>query len=158
MKQILIYGYGNPGRGDDAAGPLMVELLEQQPVSLDNAILHLKSTFQLNVEDAELITHYDSVYFIDSTIENSVDDFSIEDVTEKKDPGFTSHTVSPEFVVELSKLLFQWKSKAKIVKIKGYDWDISERMSSRAFANLCMAKNTLIDILQQEVKIFTIKN
>ena len=29
MRGMLVFGYGNPGRGDDALGPTFVERLEQ---------------------------------------------------------------------------------------------------------------------------------
>ena len=44
---ILFYGYGNPGRGDDGLGPALVAALE----SLISTGLDCESAYQLSVEE-----------------------------------------------------------------------------------------------------------
>jgi len=47
-SHILVYGYGNPGRGDDGLGPALVEALEL----LGATGLDCESDYQLAIEDA----------------------------------------------------------------------------------------------------------
>ena len=54
-SHILVYGYGNPGRGDDGLGPAFVEALEL----LGATDLDCESDYQLAIEDAASLAKYD---------------------------------------------------------------------------------------------------
>ena len=48
-KPILIFGYGNLSRGDDALGPLLLEYIEDH---CDLSTIELLVDFQLQIEHA----------------------------------------------------------------------------------------------------------
>ena len=61
MKKVLIYGYGNPGRQDDALGILLVEKMELWAKENGLGFIDFDSNYQLNIEDAMAISEYDIV-------------------------------------------------------------------------------------------------
>ena len=69
--KVLVFGIGNPGRQDDGLGPALVEqaekLLPGQLSSASNLQIDYDANYQLNVEDAETISAYDLVYFVDAS-------------------------------------------------------------------------------------------
>ncbi len=75
-KKILLYGYGNPGRQDDALGIRFIERMQVwvKEKGLDN--IFFDSNYQLNIEDADTISDYDIVYFVDASME-PIEDFTI---------------------------------------------------------------------------------
>ncbi|MCI5220757.1 MAG: hydrogenase maturation protease, partial [Candidatus Electrothrix sp. LOE2] len=68
---VLVYGFGNPGREDDGAGVALAEHI--RAAALPGVTTD--SNYQLNVEDALLLSEHDIVIFADAT-RSPVDRFS----------------------------------------------------------------------------------
>lgn len=135
-RRILIYGYGNPGRQDDGLGAAFIRKMENW-ISQNKFIgINLDCNYQLNIEDAEVISGMDLVVFVDASIEE------IEDFTYTKVDGsaakveFSMHAVSPAFVVDLCKKIFKEVPQTYLLHIKGYEWDFKEEISEKAMLNL----------------------
>ena len=62
-KNILIIGIGNSGRSDDGLGWLMLDTIENKFSNVD--VLY---RYQLQIEDAEILSHYPTVIFVDACI------------------------------------------------------------------------------------------
>ena len=60
-RNILFYGYGNPGRQDDALGISFVDEMEKWVKSQKLENIDFDTNYQLNIEDAEKISQYDLV-------------------------------------------------------------------------------------------------
>lgn len=133
--QILVYGYGNPGRQDDGLGYEMVRKLEQW-ISYNNIRgINLDSNYQLNIEDAEIISRYDLIVFVDASTED-IGDFILTEVTGEKDVAFTTHAASPGYIVKLCHDLFDRHPVVQLLHIKGYEWEFREGLSELANKNL----------------------
>ncbi len=136
---ILLIAYGNPGRQDDGLGPALAERLE----SLDIPGLVIDSDYQLSVEHAWDIAKADVVIFVDATIED-VQSYYFRTLTFSKldmTLGFSTHSISPQAVLGLSVELFQAKTKAYVLGIRGYEFDkIEEGLTVEALANLHLAE------------------
>jgi hydrogenase maturation protease len=144
MKKVLIYAYGNPGRQDDAAANELVKLMEHWIA--EQQLLHVDcdSNYQLNIEDAELISHYDIVYFVDASMESDLKDVKISEVNPSDAKvEFSMHAVSPAYVLDLCQKLYHKKPETFLVHIKGYAWDFMEPMTEQAHANLQKAFSLL---------------
>jgi len=77
-EKCLIYGLGNVGRQDDGLGIRLIEKLES--ISLPSFV-SLESNYQLNVEDALLISAFEVVLFADASVEaEAVSPFSIRPI------------------------------------------------------------------------------
>jgi hydrogenase maturation protease len=140
-KKILFYGYGNPGRQDDALGVSFVEEMEKWVRSQNIENIDFDTNYQLNIEDAEEISGYDVVIFADASIEpiNSFDFTEVE--PSEAQVEFTMHAVSVSFVVDLCQKMYNKIPKAYLVHIKGYEWelDFDKKLSTQAEINLYSA-------------------
>lgn len=139
MSKILIYGYGNPGRYDDGLGVAFVDRLEAW--AKDKGLDHVSfdTNYQLNIEDAELISNYEEVLFVDASLEQ-VDQFKVEDLTPNNSKiEFSMHAVSPSFVLDLCYKMYERRPKASLMHIKGIEWQFEEGLSEPAKENLEIA-------------------
>lgn len=136
-KRVLIYGYGNPGREDDGLGNEMVNMIQNWIVEHKLDCMETDSNYQLNIEDAEKISEWDIVVFVDASKEEDLHEFICKTV-EPSDAKveFTMHAVSPSYVLHLSEKLFDKKPETYIMGIKGYCWDFKEGLSDSAKLNL----------------------
>jgi hydrogenase maturation protease len=136
-KRTLVYGFGNPGRQDDGLGPAFAEMIEQWKKKNASDHIQADSNYQLNVEDALLISEYDVVVFADATIEKHVVDFLFE----KLDPSraevkYTLHAASPGYILELCHSLYNKFPETWLMRLKGYEWEMQEGLTPKAAENL----------------------
>jgi len=68
--QILVYGYGNPGRQDDGLGNELVRRLEEWVIAEGIVDIAFDSNYQLNIEDADAIAQNELVIFVDASEED----------------------------------------------------------------------------------------
>jgi len=143
MQNVLIIGYGNPGRLDDGLGPALVGRLEERAlpgVSLD-------SDYQLQVEVADALRQHDLVVFVDAAV-SGPEPFRVAEVQPSDGASFSTHSVSPGQLLGLSRRLFQAQTRAFVVAIRGYQFDdFGERISPRAQQNLQAAFEFLERVL-----------
>ncbi|MCB2219313.1 MAG: hydrogenase maturation protease [Bacteroidetes bacterium] len=132
---ILIYGYGNPGRQDDGLGNAMIEKLESWVKSQKMKGIHFDSNYQLNIEDAAEIAKRDLVIFVDASTED-IDDFILTQVNASTDVAFTSHAASPGYIVGLCKDIYKTIPPTWLLHIRGYEWEFKEGLSTKAKQNL----------------------
>ena len=144
--QILIYGFGNPGREDDGLGIELVRMLEAWARQNGMKGIDFDSNYQLNIEDAEAISTKDLVIFIDASTED-IEDYMLTEVTGDKDVSFTTHAASPGYIVKLCSDLFGKCPEVYLLHIKGYQWEFREGLSERANRNLQNAFTFVKDYL-----------
>jgi len=149
--QILIYGYGNPGRQDDGLGVALVQRAEAWAAEQGLDCLRFENNYQLNIEDAEAISHQDLVIFADAS-EEDIDDFCLTEVDGQGKLSFTTHAASPGYVVKLCRDLFDKHPRVFLLHIKGYAWDFREGLSDRAQKNLEKAFAYLKNMLKDPTK------
>jgi hydrogenase maturation protease len=149
IKKILVYGFGNPGRQDDGLGPALAEMVEdwKQKKGFDH--IRTDCNYQLNVEDALLISGFDVVIFADATVEESV----IDHLFGKLDPAtaevkYTLHAANPGYIVNLCNSLYNKFPETYLVRIKGYKWEMKEGLTKKAQKNLAKAFDRLIKKLE----------
>ena len=145
--QILVYGFGNPGREDDGLGIELVKRLEDWSVKKGIRYITFDSNYQLNIEDAELISGKDAVIFADASTEEDLVDFAVTEVTGESDVAFTTHAASPGYIVKLCNELFGQCPETYLVHIKGYTWEFQEGLSDKAKENLDMAYDYMIEFI-----------
>lgn len=146
--RILVYGYGNPGRQDDGLGIALVDKLEEWVAENQVADIAFDNNYQLNIEDAEVISNQDLVIFADAS-EEDIDDFCLSVVDGDGKLAFTTHSASPAYVVKLCQELFQREPLVMLLHIKGYEWDFREGLSTQAAENLKAAFKYMTSILEE---------
>jgi len=129
----LIYGIGNSGRQDDGLGWAFIDRLEQiRPLPR----AHLRRTYQLNLEDADLISRYTRVLFVDATKDPAVESFTVSRPEPKLDFSFTSHAISVPSILATTQQCFEHVPDAYLLAIRGYEWELQEGLTSPAQHNL----------------------
>jgi len=151
-KKILIYGYGNPGRYDDGLGIRLVEEIEDWIIKNKLDYVDCDSNYQLNIEDAEIISKYDIVLFADAS-EEEIKNVSITRVSPSDSKiEFTMHAVSPAFVLDLCNQIYGKTPETWLIHIKGQDWQFNEGLSEIAEKNLSIAIRKTKSIIQESEK------
>ena len=129
----LIYGIGNDGRQDDGLGWAFIDRLEQiRP--RPRARLHC--TYQLSLEDADLISRYTRVLFVDATKDPAVESFSLSRPQPKLDFSFTSHAISVPAILATTQQCFETVPDAYLLAIRGYEWELQQGLTGPAQHNL----------------------
>ncbi len=150
-ERILIYGFGNPGRQDDALGVLLASEIEEWIKQKQYKNISIDQNYQLNIEDSEIISHYDLVVFADATI-NKTQSFTFDPVHPGNKVQFTMHSVEPSFIVSLCEQIFGRSPKAFLLQIRGYKWEPGEKISLKAKKNLLAAIDFVKSMIDENQK------
>ncbi len=137
---ILIVGIGNNGRQDDGLGWLFLDFLKEQETSI---VLEYK--YQLQIEDAELISNYDKVIFVDATKEKTENGYYLKPCIPSEKYGFSSHALEPETILYLCNTLYKNQPEASILGIEGYEWELKMGLSKKGIVNFNKAKKYFKD-------------
>lgn len=148
-NNILLYGYGNPGRQDDGLGPAFIDTIETRLQELNIKGVELDSNYQLNIEDAANIADKDLVIFIDASVED-ISDFYMTKVKPSAEASFTMHAASPAFILDLCQRIYQKTPETWLLHIKGYEWEMKEALTEKAVQNLEKAIVYILDILKNQ--------
>ncbi|MBN1398310.1 MAG: hydrogenase maturation protease [Bacteroidetes bacterium] len=124
MSKVLVIGYGNTLRGDDAAGIRAAELVSKRFSEIECVLVH-----QLVPELAEQISECDIVFFIDADVDIIHPEIRlIEPGIEESQPR--AHFISPKSLLQLSCKLYQrTPQKTYIVGIPASQFEFSEKLS-----------------------------
>lgn len=129
----LIYGIGNCGRQDDGLGWAFIDRLENSPAGPRAC---LRRTYQLMLEDADLITRFERVLFVDATKDPMVESFTVDRPEPKFDLSFTSHAVSVESILATAQQCFGYVPESYVLAVRGYQWELQEGLTRSAQINL----------------------
>ena len=152
QKKILIFGIGNPGRGDDGLGPELVERLRRQnsqthtELSNPNSVCDCEYEFryQLNIEDSFTIKDHHLIVFADAAVTGDTA-AELTEVFPSDAIAFTTHRMSPPSVLALCHELYGGAPKAYVLSIRGYHWDLGAGLSPQAEENL----NQALDLIRK---------
>lgn len=145
-EKILWLGIGNLGRQDDGLGIRLIESLE----TFKSTTVHFESNYQLNAEDALLISEYDTVIFVDATAEPSAQEpFEIRPIEASQEIAFSTHEMSIGVVIALCDQLYGKKPKTFLLTLPGYSWEICENLTPRAEKNLRITLASISNLLSE---------
>jgi hydrogenase maturation protease len=140
----LVFGIGNAGRQDDGLGWAFLDALD--PNQFKN--VQFEYRFQLQIEDAELISKYQKVIFVDAFKNALPNGFKWENCQSSNQHSFSTHALVPETILYLSENLYNHAPKAQILAIQGYEWELQNGLTLQAEENLNKAldffKNTVL--------------
>lgn len=127
VNNTLIIGIGNYGRGDDGLGWTYLDLLASSGCEND-----LEYRYQLQIEDAELISKYGRVIFVDATLQDLSSEYILTPLTSERADSFTSHAIPPKHILYLCYELYGSSPEAFMLAIKGFDFGLQHGLSKRA--------------------------
>ncbi len=132
IPKVLLFGYGNPGRGDDALGLM----LANQIVQRKSEYVTCQTDMQLLIEHVTDLTGYDRVIFVDADM--SCDEpyvFSV--VHAMKDESYTSHALTPAALLYIFQQVYQYDAPpAFLMRIRGYNFELGDALGEQAVRNL----------------------
>lgn len=128
---LLVFACGNPSRGDDALGPLLLERLE----ALNPPNVELLADFQLQVEHVADMLGRERVLFIDASV-SCPPPFAFSRLHAAKDTSYTSHAMSPAAVLQACQELYGAAPPAYLLAVRGETFELGEPLSTAAASNL----------------------
>jgi hydrogenase maturation protease len=148
IAPVLVVGYGNPGRGDDALGPELVARLEAlrtlRPAWPEVEFL---TDFQLAPEHAVDLQGRALVLFVDAC-HAGWRPVTLRRARARRDATFTSHAMSPEALLDACREAFgEPLPEAYVLEIAGACFDAGAALSSAARDRLDAAVGLADDLL-----------
>lgn len=135
FPKFLVFGYGNPSRGDDALGPMLLEWLTAQACP-DTEYL---TDFQLQVEHALDLEGRELVLFVDAHL-SCRPPFEFTELAPVCDKSYTTHAVSPGAVLQVYReIKGQEPPPSFLLSIRGERFELGEGLSESARINLAEA-------------------
>ena len=134
-SKTLLFGIGNSGRSDDGLGWAFIDRIKTDlPKNYD-----IEYRYQLQIEDAELATHYDMVIFVDAHVDLFDSGFVWEECLPKATDSFTSHELDPRSVLYLSESIYNKRPKAFTLGISGKNFGLEMGLTETGELNLSEA-------------------
>jgi hydrogenase maturation protease len=150
--KLLLFGYGNPGRGDDALGPELIARI----ALLHYADVECQNDMQLQVEHVTDLAGCDRVLFVDADM-SCAEPFEFSDIRPEKDGSYTSHAMSPAALLHAySQVYAKEAPPAFLLRIRGYDFGLGDPMTYQASANLEEAKKLVVEFIKQQVNLLNL--
>ncbi|MEW6513393.1 MAG: hydrogenase maturation protease [Pseudomonadota bacterium] len=132
---ILVFGWGNPARGDDALGPLLVEWI----AALQIPEVECLTDFQLQVEHALDLEGRQCVLFVDASLDAEAP-FTVRPITPAARADCNSHTLAPEAVLQVYiELQERPPPPCQLLAIHGESFELGTGLSAAAKNNLAIA-------------------
>jgi hydrogenase maturation protease len=140
VAPLLVFGWGNPSRGDDALGPLLVEqLADRAQASLPAGQLECLTDFQLQVEHALDLRGRERVLFVDAAIGLQTP-FAVSKVHPAAVAGFTTHALAPEALLQVYRDLERAEPPpCMLLAIRAQRFELGEAPGEQALADLALA-------------------
>lgn len=132
---ILVFGWGNPARGDDALGPLFVEHIEAKQLPQVECL----TDFQLQVEHALDLEGRECIVFVDASLE-AKPPFEVKPLQPTRDASISTHAVTPEAVMQVYvELHDRPPPPCYLVAIRGERFELGDNLSPTAHSHLSAA-------------------
>lgn len=132
LKGILLIGIGNTGRNDDGLGWQFADIAAEQFA----AEMDIEYRYQLQVEDAELVSTYKLVFFADASVTSLPEGFEIKHCHPAAHYMYSSHAQTPGTVLYLAKELYHHVPVAYTIAVEGNNWGMGTTISKKAIKNL----------------------
>lgn len=138
IKPVLIFGYGNLSRGDDALGPLFLQHIEAF-VNLEN--IDILSDYQLQIEHALDLADRQLVLFVDASVAGS-GAFVFSELSPCQDNSYSTHAMSPAAVLAVYQKVNKYAPPPSfLLSITGERFELGEGLSASAQNNLNLARD-----------------
>ncbi len=136
VSTVVVLGCGNPGRGDDALGPLLMarvgEWIERHP----NRPVTAVEDFQLQVEHTLDLQGRNLCLFVDATASGQAP-VALHRVQPAVDFSFSSHALSPPALLQAFVTLDRGTPPAAFsLGVRGYSFGLGHSLSEQAAHSL----------------------
>lgn len=137
----MVFACGNPSRGDDALGPLLLEKLQSRYAG--DPRIELIDDFQLQIEHALDLADCGLALFIDAGMACAVP-FSFSRLTAQAKSCYTTHAMHPAGVLAVYRETHQQvPPPAFLLSVRGYEFGLGEPLSAKGQAHFNAAMKFL---------------
>lgn len=145
QRPLLVIAIGNPSRGDDALGPVLLQRLRDWLLNAPEAVsvrdsVELIEDFQLQIEYLLDLQQRARVLLIDAA-ENQAEACRCDRVGPHVDNSISSHAMSPGALLATCASLFPEITlpPVDVLSIQGICFELGEPLSQQAQENACLA-------------------
>ncbi|MET0046243.1 MAG: hydrogenase maturation protease [Sedimenticola sp.] len=148
LRPTVVIGYGNPSRGDDAVGPLMIERLEQKRESGElPPLFDTVTDFQLQIEHAMDLLDRQLILFVDASV-SAIPPFGFQQLTPQRDESYSSHAMTPSAVLEVFTQVNGFPPPpAFLLTIPGHSFELGDDMTPECEDHLSEALELAVELL-----------
>ena len=134
---LLVLGWGNLSRGDDALGPLCIERL--RATLGPAASVEYLDDYQLQIEHALDLVGRQRVLFVDASLSCRAP-FEVTQLRAVQDASFTTHALSPQALMQVFRdLRGEEPPPCTLLAIRGERFELGEPPSGGALDHLAAA-------------------
>lgn len=134
VPPLLVFGWGNLSRGDDALGPLCVDHL--RAANGADASVEFLDEYQLQVEHALDLVGRSRILFVDASLTCAAP-FEVAPVRATPDASFTTHALSPQALMQVFvDLQGVAPPPCTLLAIRGERFELGDPPSDLAVENL----------------------
>lgn len=137
IAPFVILACGNPSRGDDALGPLLLErLADWLAAERIAANFELVEDFQLQIEHALDLTGRQAALFIDAG-QGTPAPYALTAVLPDDTPGHSTHAITPGAVLAVYRRIVGGEPPpASVLCVRGESYELGEGLSVAASEHL----------------------
>jgi hydrogenase maturation protease len=135
---LLVFGWGNRSRGDDALGPLFVEQLGAMMASaVARGEIELMDDYQLQPEHALDLVGRQRVLFVDASLSCAAP-FEVAALQADTTPAaVTTHALSPQALLQVYRRLHDAEAPAcTLLAVRGEAFELGQPPGAAALQNL----------------------
>ncbi len=144
-QDILVIGYGNELRGDDALGPCIVRALEREQV----CSARMLTMPQLMPELAAELAQCREAIFIDASIEARDDGVSVTRLSADGGRAWGAHVSDPGAMLAIAELLYGRAPNAWLVTVTGATFEPGCELSPTAVRRMQAAVDRVQQLIQE---------
>ena len=134
VAPLLVFGWGNLSRGDDALGPLLIEHLRAGLAPAGG--VELLDDYQLQVEHALDLMGRQRVLFVDASLSCRAP-FEVTQPRASREASFTTHALSPQALMQVFRdLQGEEPPPCTLLAIRGERFGLGEPPSAVALDHL----------------------
>jgi hydrogenase maturation protease len=140
VPPILVLGWGNLSRGDDALGPLCVDRLRDTLPDHRKTEVEFLDDYQLQIEFALDLLGRKRILFIDASL-NCAAPFEVRQPKPRRDSSISSHALSPEALLQVYvDLQGHAPPPATVLAIRAERFELGAPLTRAAQAHLAAAQ------------------
>ncbi len=144
----VVFGYGNPSRGDDALGPRLLERAAAWLGGRPDLDVATVADFQLQIEHALDLKDRDLALFVDADAACG-GAYAFAPVGPARDASYSTHELSPGSVLQVFRTVEgQPPPPAYVLSVRGERFDLGQPLSPTAEAHLEAAWTFLRGLLE----------
>jgi len=161
MARTLVIGFGNLDRADDGVAFYVInalrarlgrKLLSDYESGMEELGSDSDSIFivQLVPELIDLLVDYDRVVFVDAHVRSDVPELHCAAVPPDYRLSAFTHHMNPSMLLALAQALNGQSPEARLVSIRGHDFDFHRQLSPDTQRHVQRAAKTIIGMISQQ--------